>query len=402
MNDDGQYYLAYQPILDRQQQGVGFELLFRGGRRAVADVTDDVCASASVITQAFSHFGMQGILGRQRGFINVSKELLLSDSIELLPRDKVVLELLETMAVDAAVVRRCQELKEMGFTLALDDFVFSDAYLPLLPLADIVKVDVLQLDSQAIAETLEWLRPWPALKLLAEKVETPEDFEFCCQQGFHWFQGYYFARPALFGSRRIDPEQTALFKLLQQINANAAPAALEATFQHYPGLSLKLLRLVNSVALSRYPIDSIRDALRILGMRKLEQWLQLLLYAGNGEQQPGELMRLAARRGKLMEILAGESASGTAFMVGILSLADVLLGMEMHEILQQIHVSPEIQAALLHRQGRLGRFLHLAQALEDGDFLQSRALGDQAGINAQQLIDAQLTAAGWADSLAVA
>lgn len=113
-------------------------------------------------------------------------------------------------------------------------------------------------------------------------------------------------------------------------------------------------------------------------------------------------MRLAARRGKLMELLAGESATGTAFMVGILSLADVLLGMEMQTILQQIHVSPEIQAALLHRQGRLGRFLHLAQALEDGDFAQSRALGNQAGINAQQLIDAQLTAAGWADSLAVA
>jgi c-di-GMP-related signal transduction protein len=190
-------FLGRQPILDRQQQVIAYELLYRDGRGDAAEVGDDAQASAGVIRRLFRDFGINTVLGRCEGFINVDAEMLMNRRIESLPRSRVVLELLETVRIDEPVVRRCRELKRQGFRLALDDFsAYHECYEPLLEIVDIVKIDVLQLDRAALAGLVRRLRLYPA-RLLAEKVESRETARRCLNLGFDLFQGFFFGRPAL-------------------------------------------------------------------------------------------------------------------------------------------------------------------------------------------------------------
>lgn len=190
-------FLGRQPILDRCLQVVAYELLFRAGAAGVAEVDDDSLATAQVIRQAFREVGIRTVVGDCAAFINVDAPTLLGRTIEALPPERVVIELLETITVDARILRRCRELKDLGYRLALDDFIrYEDAYAPLLELVDIVKVDVLRLDHAYLDRLVARLRPW-SLQLLAEKVETRRDVRACLDLGFNLFQGYYFGRPAM-------------------------------------------------------------------------------------------------------------------------------------------------------------------------------------------------------------
>lgn len=189
-------FLSRQPILDRRRRVIAYELLHRRGREDEAQVSDDGAATARVMRHMLRDLGVETVLGRCHGFINVDAEMLMSTRIEALPRERVVLELLETVEVDDALLSRCRALKARGFRLALDDFVtWHERYEPLLALADIVKVDILQLDPAALVQLVSRLRLYPA-RLLAEKVENCAVARRCLQLGFDLFQGFYFARPA--------------------------------------------------------------------------------------------------------------------------------------------------------------------------------------------------------------
>jgi c-di-GMP-related signal transduction protein len=177
-------FLGRQPILDRNNDIVAYELLFRSGYVNTANVTDDLFASAQVITHAFSDLGIEEVLGNNLGFINVNADLLISDMVELLPREKIVFELLETIKVDETIVKRCAELKDMGFQLALDDFTQFDAqYEPLKGIIDIIKIDLIGLGNGELEETTKRLKQWPA-KLLAEKVDSLEQADLCRNLGY--------------------------------------------------------------------------------------------------------------------------------------------------------------------------------------------------------------------------
>jgi len=190
-------FLGRQPILDRQRQVIAYELLYREGRKNAIEVGDDAQATARVIRHLFQDFGINTVLGRCEGFINVDAETLMSGRIEALPRNRVVLELLETVRIDEHIVRRCRELKQQGFRLALDDFsVYHDCYEPLLEIIDIVKIDILQLDRSALASLVRRLRLYLA-RLLAEKVDSWESACHCLRLGFDLFQGFFYGRPAL-------------------------------------------------------------------------------------------------------------------------------------------------------------------------------------------------------------
>lgn len=197
MNSRNDVFLARQPILDRRRQLVAYELLFRDDGSGEARITDDARATAQLIARAFRQLGLNGVIGRSTGFVNVDAEMLMSARVEALPRDRVVLELLETVSIDCSVVERCAELKHLGFRLALDDLcAVTDEMEPLLDIVDIVKIDVLQVDPESLAGLVKRLRLHPA-KLLAEKVDTLERARQCAALGFDFFQGYFFARPSL-------------------------------------------------------------------------------------------------------------------------------------------------------------------------------------------------------------
>jgi EAL and modified HD-GYP domain-containing signal transduction protein len=395
-------FLGRQPILDRNQRLVAYELLFRSGQVNASEVTDDLQATASVINHAFSEMGIQAVLGPHLGFINVSADMLHSDMIELLPREQVVLELLETIEINGDIVSRCHELRTKGFSLALDDFVFDEAYLPLLGIVDIVKIDLLLHDPDELKNAVQRLKPWP-VRLLAEKVDSAEQAQYCMELGFDLFQGYYFAKPSILSVKRADPAHLTLMKLLGLVLGDAETHEIEQAFKQSPGLTYNLMRLVNSVAAGvGKKIGSVSQAIMVLGRRQLQRWLQLSLFTLQpGSRYPSPLMQLAASRGKFMEILAGKENPDRdyrdeAFMTGILSLLDVLLGMPHEEIIAQLNLTENVRMALLRREGDLGRLLLLAEYVEQADRTSAAALLDKSpGLSLHDLTQAELEALAW-------
>lgn len=399
-------FLGRQPILDRDQRIVAYELLFRSDLSPNANVQDDLLASARVITQVFSELGLAGVLGDKKGFINVSADLLLSDMVELLPRDKVVIELLETIQVNDRIISRCRELKAMGFSLALDDFGGEAQFEPLFEIIDVVKVDLPQVMGQAALEkSVKYLKRWP-LQLLAEKVEHIEQAIQCKELGFDLFQGYYYARPVVLSGKRTDTSKLALMKLLGLALGDAGNNEIEQVFKHDPSLSYNLLRLVNSVAMGmRHEISSLGQAIIVLGRQQLQRWLQLLLFVNQGGDMQSPLLELAATRGKLMELLAAAQSGrdgdyqDRAFMVGIMSLLDTLLGMPLAEVVKQVSLASDVENALLNHDGKLGKLLLLVEKMEQNDFDAALGILAETQLSQGDLTLAQLEAMRWANAI---
>ncbi|MDP2783051.1 MAG: EAL domain-containing protein [Sulfurimicrobium sp.] len=399
-------FLAHQPILDVNQNIVAYELLFRSGDHGSCSVADDMAASATVIINTFNHFGAEKVLGQRRGFINVNASLLMSDMIELLPRDQVVLELLETVTPSAEVIQRCRQLKTMGFKLALDDFVYDPCFDPLCGLVDFIKLDLMAVDPAQLGGIANQMKRWP-VQLLAEKVESVEQFRLCRDLGFSHFQGYYFARPTTLRGKKVDPSKLVLLRLLSQILGDSENKEIEQTFKQQPSLSFNLLRLVNSVAMGlRNPVSSLSQALVMLGRSQLQRWIQLLIYTvSDGSSQSSPLLQLAASRGRLIELLARTQQPGNsdyhdrAFMVGLLSLLDILLGMPMPEILDQLSINDEVKEALLDNSGSLGQLLILAERMERGNFDAAEDILAEADISLAELTAAQMNTFHWVDGL---
>jgi EAL and modified HD-GYP domain-containing signal transduction protein len=371
-----QFYLGRQPIVGRQQELVAYELLFRSSQRNAATVTDDVAASATVMQHAFSSLGLESVLEDKLGFINLSAELLMSDVIEVLPRDRVVLEILETVALTPEVIARCRALKTAGYRLALDDVIrFDDAQKALLPLLEVVKLDVLAMPRDDIESLVRTLKP-SGVRILAEKIDSPVQRDFCFDLGCDLFQGYYFAKPTILSGRPVQPSAVMLLKLLSQVSDDVDTDDLEQTLKQAPDLTVMLLRLVNSVAygLSRR-IASVRTAITLLGRSQLHRWVQIMVFAQqsatNGADDP--LVQMASVRGRLMEQLSGivrpsdQAFSDRAFMVGMLSLIDSLFAKPMAEILAPLNLEDSLQDALLLRKGPLGELLKLVEGLELAD-----------------------------------
>ncbi len=404
-------FLGRQPILDRNENLAAFELLFRSGHFNGAQIEDDEIASATVINHAFSELGVEAVLGKHIGYINLSAPLILSDVIELLPKDKVVLEILETVKVTDQLVQRCRELKQAGFTLALDDFRGDEAeFGPLLETVDIVKVDVQHMSQAALADVTARLKRLN-VRLLAEKVDSREQVDRCLALGYDLFQGYYFAKPSIITGKRLSHAEAALMRLLGLVLTESPRQQIEAVFKQNPDLSLNLLKLVNSAATgTKRKINSLGHAVSVLGRKQLQRWLQLLLFtlsSAPAAEFPSPLLILAATRGKLMELIAqalepaDRDFHDRAFMTGILSLVPALLGPPMREIIGPMPIDAEVKCALLDRTGALGQMLLLVEALEESDLLGiEKALDRVPGLQHGQVIGLQVEAMGWANAIA--
>ena len=402
-------FLARQPILNTQQKLVGYELLFRGGPVDHAVVTDHLLASSTVVHNAFYGMGISLVLGKAHGYINADREFLLSDIVDLLSPEQIVLEVLESVEPEQQLLQRMAQLRGRGFKLALDDFIgFTASSARMVESVDIVKVDLMRADARELGDMVRRLRQAKKV-LLAEKVETKADFEQAQLLGFDMFQGYHFARPELLsGGQRRSPAKVQLLRLLGLILGDADVGLLEAEFKHHPMLTYNLLRMVNSAAMGlRTRINSLRHALILIGRRPLQSWMQLTLYtAGGGDPTNTPLLQMAAVRGKLMESLLrasgvnNQSELDAAFLTGILSLVDALLEMPLEEILKQLFVSDEVRAALMGQPGRLADLLRLTTMLEgdSSDDLHA-ALEQFQGVNSEHLLELQFEAFSWANSV---
>ncbi len=403
------FFIGRQPILDVKQEIYGYELLFRAaGHHSTAQFESQAQASASVIASALSDFGLQDVLGEKFGFLNITAGMLHSEMLELLPIEQSVLEVLETIELDDNVRLRCSELKSMGFKIALDDHIYNPQHSAFYKLVDIVKVDIMATDPDELPHIAADLRQYP-VQLLAERVETIEDFEKCLRYGFELFQGYFFERPVIIGQKRIDPSGIAMMKLLQQLNENWDINEVEETFRENPSLTFNLLKLVNSVMVGlREKIKNLRHAIMILGINHLRRWVQLALFAGKDDRGLNSpLLEMAAVRGRLMELLMIQRTGlprtsdtvETAFLTGILSLLDVLYETPMSHVVESLNLSDEVADALLQREGQLGMLLLLTEKLEKTDFATVEKLLQALSINLDQLLEAQLDAFNWRNSI---
>jgi c-di-GMP-related signal transduction protein len=402
-------FLGRQPILDAESRLYAFELLFRSSLVNAAYPFDEEMATSSVIVRALSDFGVDAVLEANPGFINCNAAFLMSDTVELLPSDRIVLEILETTAATEELIARCQYLRGKGYRLALDDFTgVNELNRAFLPLADIVKVDIRPLDQAALFNVTRQLAELNLL-LLAEKVETEDEFRHCKQLGYQYFQGYYFSRPEVMKGKRLSPGQMALIRVMAILQREDAEIReIEEIFKEHPALGVSLLRLANSASSGlRVQLKSISSAIFALGRRQLERWVLLLMMAeGKSDGKLSLLLHMAATRGKFMELLAPAwsgkpGLSDSAFITGVVSMMDSFLGMPMEQVVDSLGLSDEMRDALLRREGFLGSLLGVAEALEQesGEKAEQEFIRRQAQEVGPMLNHAQGEALAWANKV---
>lgn len=366
-------FLGRQPILDRQQATLGYEFQFQPVDPERDTALPAAVATAEMVCGAFAELGLAKALGKQLAFIPVDEEFLCNDLIQVLPADQVVLEV--QPQVSAAAIERCRELRNTGYTLAIKGYTGLDSG-PLLNLASYAKIEINGHDEAELAATVTRLRTLP-LKLIADKVETPDTHDLAERLGFNAYQGYFFARPVLVSGRKLSVATQTLMRLITLLNQDADTAKLEAVMKGEPGLVANLLRLSNSVGVIGVAAKttSVRHAIALVGRHQLRRWLQLLLFAhpdGRGIRS-NPLMQLAALRGHFLELLvqrcypARPQMMDPAFIVGLMSVMPAALEMPMGEILEQITVTDEVRAALESRGGQLGQLLELVEHYDDNN-----------------------------------
>ena len=358
-------------------------------------------ATASVIISTLTAFGIKEILGGRQGFINVDTEMLLSDTIEILPPENIGFDLQDSIVVTPALVDRCTELKKAGFVLALDGHEHKTEYEDLYQLVDIIKVDLMQTPIEHLHLLVTNLRRYKC-KLLAEKVDSLDAFQMCKRLGFDYFQGYYFARPSVVEKKGFNESQSTILRLLRLLISDASLEEIEKVFRVSPGMTYKLLMLVNSVSFGvREKIRDVRHALSILGRQQLKRWVQLTLFSSeNSVAMDNPLVEMAAARAAFMEQLAQEhplliqdgTAADQAFMVGILSLLDDIYQISIEQIVSELNLSDAVKDALIGRKGIYGQMLEMTVLMERFE-LGAGALGlQEMGISLDSIIDSQIKA----------
>jgi EAL and modified HD-GYP domain-containing signal transduction protein len=403
-------YIARQPIVDDQKRLVGYELLFRSAGTDAAAYDDSVLATSTVIANVFGDIGLGEVIGDVDGYLNVDTDFLFSELVEALPPDRIVLELLEQRVLDQPTEQRCRELRKRGYRIALDGFVGNlDERDKLLPEVDIVKIDFQAIDPLLVPLIVKMVRKHK-VRIVAEKVETPAQYDQARELGIDLFQGFHFARPELMSAKRAKPAKLAMLRILSLAMGDAEVREIEEEFKRHPSLAVNLLRLVNSASAGmRQPVTSLRHALIVMGRKQLRVWLQLLLYTADrgNDTMSSPLLQLAAVRGKLMELIiarrpgAQNGGADLAFITGILSLMDVLLEMPHEEILKEMPLPAPVASALVQREGEFAELLTLTEGLERDDRAQvARSLKRIGTVDPAQLAGIQREAFLWAHELA--
>lgn len=390
--------LARQPIYDSTLNVKAYELLFRP---PAGWVWDGDVATSQLVVNAFAEIGIDKVTDNKRAFINFTRQWLLSPP----PFDPrfVVIEILESVEPDAAVVRNVAQLKQAGYTIALDDFVFDPKWQPLLELADIVKIDVLQHQGDALEKLIGQLREYP-VQLLAEKVETHSEFEQCKLLGFKLFQGYFLCRPQNIHGESIPANKMVVMQLLAEVqNPDVDLGGLEKLISHDVSLSTKLLRICNSARYAtRTRIDSIRKAMVLIGLLELKQWASIIALSRMTDK-PNELIMLTLTRARMMELLAHATTVPNRdiyFTVGMFSFIDAFFDQSKETILRSLPFNEEVNNALLHYEGVPGKMLQAVAAHEQGHWDQINWQTLEAlGISQDMFENAYLEALQWAAAI---
>jgi c-di-GMP-related signal transduction protein len=394
----GTRFVARQPILTSDEKVFGYELLFRDGVDDYFRNPDADMASRSTLSTSML-IGLDVLCDGRRAFINVTRDVLLKDYITLLPSSQTVVEILESVPADDVVRAACQRLKEAGYLIALDDFTVDDPRESLTDLADIIKVDLRATPPEKAAALVKRHGPWRC-RILAEKVETREEFVAAKKLGFVYFQGYFFRRPETLNTHEIPANQVNYLRMWQAV---ARPELdireVEQVIKGEASLCYRLLRYMNSAAFGfGQEIHSVRHALSLLGEREVRRWIRLVATLGAGQGKASDLVLSARVRARFCELLSPSVKAGESdlFLMGLLSLMDSILEIPMVRVLENVPVDQESKAVLMGGTSRLLPFYQLMLAQESGAWETSRELARQLGLSESEVAKKHWEAMQWA------
>lgn len=392
-------FVARQPIFDIHRNVYGYELLFRKGFHNFASKVDTEYATVKVISNSLI-IGLNRLTGGKRAFINFNRQLLVSKVPHLFPHDLLGVEILERVEPDDRILGVCEKMKEEGYLVVLDDFVFAEKYRPLIELADIIKIDF-QASTPELRSTLFQEVAARHIKFLAEKIETQTDFEEASNLGYCYFQGFFFQKPDVVRTREMPGYKFNYLQILKKLCDPDLPLdEIEKILKHDVSLTYKLLRFINSAAYGfRVTIRSIRHALVLLGKREIKKWLTLIALSGIGREKPLELLHNTLVRARFCELIGQElnlkEQTADLFLVGMFSMADAFLDRAMGEILDELPLDISIKNALLGGHGILRDVLDLILAYEKADWLNAAQLSDQFNLKEGKLVSHYIESVQW-------
>jgi len=394
----GTQFVARQPILTVDEKVFGYELLFRDGVEDFFRHADPDMASRSTLNTAML-LGLDVLCDGRRAFVNCTRDILLKDYITLLPSEQAVVEVLETVPADDLVVAACRRLKESGYTIALDDFAVNDPREVLTDLADIIKVDIRETSAADAAAMVKRYGPWRC-RMLAEKVETREEFLATKKAGFLYFQGYFFRRPEILTAHEIPANQFNYLRMLKAVSQRELDVReIENLVKSEAALCYRLLRYLNSAAFGfANEIHSVRHALAILGEREVRRWIRLVATLGAGQGKTSELVLSAMVRARFCELLSPKIPHGDSdlFLMGLLSLMDAILEIPMSQVLDNIPIDQETKAVLSGGASRLRPFYQLMLAQESGEWKTATDLTNQLHLTETEVAESYWQAMRWA------
>ncbi|TDI82051.1 MAG: HDOD domain-containing protein [Caldithrix sp.] len=386
-------FVARQPIFDRKQKVYAYELLFRSGfEQNFFDNSDGDASSKQVLTNSFLSIGMDTMTNGKKAFVNFTRKLLLDQVASIFPKDLMVVEILEDIEPDDEMVSACKKLKDLGYLLVLDDFVFAPGYENLINLVDIIKVDFIQTQGTERGTVIHDVGA-SRIEYLAEKVETQEDFEQAVDLGYSYFQGYYFSKPQIIAGHDVPAHKLNYLQILNEINQPEVDFdELEKVFKQDLSLSYKLMNYMNSVHFGfKNKIRSIKHALSLLGIDESKKWLSLFALQIIGKDKSEELLSMSLIRANSCEMIAPligcKNRASELFLMGLFSMIDALLDQPLEGILAKLPLADDIKKALLGEKNQMGDVFELVVNYEKGDWVNFSEYAARLSVKETELID---------------
>ncbi len=398
-------YVARQPIFNKRKRLYGYELLFRDGMvNAFPDVDGDA-ATSRVLSTSFLSNGIERITGRKKAFVNFTEKMITEKIPAMFPKKTIMVEILEDIEPNAAVVTACREMAKQGYNLVLDDFIYKPEMKPLLALARIVKFDFRASSIEEIKEAIKELAAY-RVKLLAEKIETHEEFQQALNMGFEYFQGYFFSKPEILKSRDISPSKITLLSIMSEANReDFRITELEKFVSRDLSVNYKLMRYINSAYFGMFKkVNSVKQTIVLLGVKEIRRFISLIAMAQLVSGKPDELIRASLIRARLCENLGKEvigKNGSELFTLGLFSFIDAILDDEMGKIMEKLPLSDNIKKALTGEGGELADYLALVSCYETGDWAKVATLAAKIGLNEEKTPEFYMDAVAWADSIPI-
>lgn len=378
-------YVARQPIFDRGLKLYAYELLFRSGFSEFYDQSDGDLASSKTIMNSFLLLGLDSLTGGRMAFVNFTRNLILGEVATIFPREKLAVEILETITPDDEVIAACRRLKKAGYTIVLDDFIFKPELQRFVDMADIIKLDFRISGVRERQELISRLGHGK-IRFLAEKVETRKEFDGAFAMGFTYFQGYFFARPEIVSGKDVPGYKLNYLQILREVHKiDADFGELEDIIKHDVSITYKLLRFINSAAFGfATKIQSIKQAISLLGLKEFRKWVSLIALSSMGDDKPEELVLASMSRARFCELIAPKigmkEKSSDLFLTGMFSMIDAFIDQPMEDILNDLPLSEGIKTALLGGENVYRTALETAISFERGDWDSLGPLKERLGL----------------------